>query len=223
MLLLSGFLLLTASSCQSPLAPDDSAQISLKIKLITSRNLSKTSALASITRVVVTVSAGVFETASYKELVVQELTVSDRSAQGTISVPMGEDRTFSVKAFDANGFIQYSGITNMDITEKTFTVQIGLKPIPPNRPTFSYDNKTGRFAWTKSTALDFAAYELYRANAPGVTRLSKLIYTTSAVDSTFYQDTESLPEGDYYYRLFVVDTESLVSGGSNEVKVIIIN
>ena len=215
---LIGFTLLIVSSCQNPLTQDDLAQVSLQIQIESSENLSKTSALAGITRVDVTVSTGVFETASYKELTVKELTISDRSAQGSISVPMGEDRTFRVRAFDANGFIQYSGRTKIDVLEKTFTVQIGLKPLPPNRPTLSLDVPTGKFSWTKSIALDFAAYELYRAPTAGVTVSSDLIYTPGAIDSTFHVDNDTLASGKYYYRVYVVDTEDIRSAGSNEVE-----
>jgi len=220
-LLLSGLLLLAIISCQNSLAPESSAQIALEIKLAASQGYRNASTLTTITRVVVTVSTGVEE--SYTELAVKELTVSGRSAQGTVSVSIGEDRTFSVSAYDPNENIQYHGNTTIDITEKTFTVEIGLEPIPPDRPTLSYDSQTRIFNWTESLALDFAAYAMYRANSPGVTLSSDLIYTTAAVDSTFHVDNESLPEGDYYYRVFVVDTEGLVSEGSNEIKVTIIN
>jgi|GEM_PF-5661328 len=222
--LLFGLFLLTGSSCNSPLAPDDMAQITMEITISRAASSNKTSAVATITRVVVTVSTGVFETESYQELVVKELAITGRSAQGTISVPMGEDRTFRVRAHDANDIIQYHGNSkSMDIVEKTFTVQIELAPIPPNKLTLSYDNPTGLFNWTRSTALDFASYRLYRSPSPGVTLSSDLIYTTGAVDSTFYDDNDSLPEGDYYYRVYAVDTEELISDGSNEVRLDVVN
>lgn len=155
----------------------------------------------------------------------KELSVSDRSAEGAISVPMGEDRTFWVQAFDGNGLTQYWGSANIDIMEKAFTVKIGLEPIPPNSLVLIYINPIdpthvppSLFEWTKSFALDFAAYELYRAPDSGVTLASDLIYTTGGIDSTFYFENAQLG-GDYYYRVFVVDTEGLRSDGSNEIRV----
>lgn len=217
--LFSGLLLLAVISCQNALAPDGSAQIALEIRLAASRSFEKASALTTITRVQVTVFTGVYETESYKELVVKDLTITGRGAQGTISVPIGKDRTFRVLAYDANKFVQYQGNTkSMDIAEKSFTVQIELTPIPPNRPTLSLHVPTGEFSWTKSTALDFLAYELYRASQPGVTLSSALIYTTGAIDSAFHIDDDRLPAGKYYYRVYAVDTENLRSAGSNEVE-----
>ncbi len=212
------FLFVLTISCETSLSPKDSVQLSLEIKLLPSHK-SNISALTTITKVIVIVSTGIYETENYKELVVKELTVSDRSAEGTISVPLGEDRTFRVRAYDASDFIQYHGNSkSMDITEKTFTVHIELAPIPPNRPTLSYDNPTGLFNWTKSTALDFASYQLYRSPDPGVTFSSDLIYATIAIDSAFYDDNDQLPEGDYYYKVYTIDTENLISDGSNEVR-----
>ncbi len=222
-LLFSCLLLPIMISCQFSLAPEGSAQIALEIELAASQSFMKAGTLTTISTVVVTVFTGVFETESYEELATKELSISGRSAKGTISVPKGEDRTFRVEAYDSNGIIQYHGNTKgMDITEDTFTVQIRLAPIPPDRPTLSYDSQTRIFNWTKSLDLDFAAYKMYRADSPGVTLSSDLLYTTGAVDSTFFVDNASLPGGFYYYRVFVVDTEGMVSSGSNEVLVIIV-
>ncbi|MCL4706200.1 hypothetical protein KJ068_13615 [bacterium] len=221
--LLTCLLVLVTTSCQNLLAPEGSTQITLEIDLTASENLKKPGSVTTITRVVVTVFTGEFGTASYKELVVKELSVTGRSAQGTISVPIGENRTFQASAYDANKFIQYQGISTVNITESTFAVNIGLGPVPPDRTTLSFDDQSKRFNWTKSLASDFAAYRMYRANSPGVTLSSALIGTIGAVDSTFYVDTERLSDGLYYYRVFVVDTEGLISIGSNEVLRIINN
>ncbi len=221
--LLTCLLVLVTTSCQNLLAPEGSAQITLEIDLAASQSLKKLGSVATITRVVVTVFTGEFGTASYKELVVKELSVTRRSAQGTISVPMGENRTFQASAYDANKFIQYQGSSTVNITENTFAVKIGLRPIPPDFTILSLDDQSDMFNWTRSLALDFAAYKMYRANSPGVTLSSALIATISAIDSTSYDDTERLSDGFYYYRVFVVDTEGLISTGSNEVLRIIIN
>lgn len=221
--LLICLLVLATTSCQNLLAPEGSAQITLEIDLTASESLKKPGSVTTITRVVVTVFTGEFGTASYEELVVKEFSVTGRSAQGTISVPMGENRTFQASAYDANKFIQYQGSSTINITENPFTVKIGLRPIPPDFTILSLDDQSDMFNWTRSLALDFAAYKMYRANSPGVTLSSALIGTIGAVDSTFYVDTEPLSDGLYYYRVFVVDTEGLISIGSNEVLRIIIN
>lgn len=196
--LLTCLLVLATTSCQNLLAPEGSAQITLEIDLAASQSLKKPGSVTTITRVVVTVFTGEFGTASYRELVVKEFSVTGRSAQGTISVPMGENRTFHASAYDASKFIQYQGSSTVNIIENTFAVKIGLRPIPPDRATLSFDDQSKRFNWTKSQASDFAAYRMYRANAPGVTLSSALIGTIGAVDSTFYVDTEPLSDGLYY-------------------------
>ncbi len=221
--LLTCLLVLATTSCQNLLAPEGSAQITLEIDLAASQSLKKPGSVTTITRVVVTVFTGEFGTASYRELVVKEFSVTGRSAQGTISVPMGENRTFHASAYDANKFIQYQGSSTISITEKPFTVKISLRPIPPDVTELSLDDQSDMFNWTRSLALDFAAYKMYRANSPGVTLSSALIATISAVDSTSYDDSERLSDGFYYYRVFVVDTEGLISTGSNEVRRIVIN
>lgn len=221
--LLTWLLALATTSCQNLFAPEDSAQIAVDIELAAPQNLKMAGALTTITRVVVSVFTGVPETASYEELVVREFSVFRSSAQGTITVPMGENRTFQASAYDGNNFIQYQGSSTIDIIDRTFAVKIELRPIPPDRTTLSYDDQSRRFNWTMSLALDFAAYKMYRANSPGVALTSDLISTIGAVDSTSYIDTESLPDGIYYYRIYVVDTEGLISSGSNEVQRIIVN
>lgn len=214
---LIGFFLLMGNSCISQLAPDDATQISLKITINNPSGLNKKSQETSITRVVVIVSAYNHAIHSLREIGTAELAITDRSAEGTISVPMGEYVTFRVMAYDENEILQYQGMESMEITEKTFTVEIELNPNPPNGLTLRHDTSTGLLTWTRSTDLDFASYRLYRAPSPGVTLSSDLVYTTTAVDSALYDEKDPL-QGDHYYRVYAVDTEGLVSEGSNEVR-----
>ena len=76
-------------------------------------------------------------------------------------------------------------------------------------------------SWTQSTDADFQQYELYRATAPGVTRSSTLMATLTDInDLTYLDETLYLTDQTYYYKMFVVDTQSNASSiGSNEVSV----
>ncbi len=221
-ILLPVLLLLMTGSCQYPTAVNDFAQVSLKLKLPVSQSLQKMNTSATINRIIVTVWTGMPETESYSELVVKALTISDRSARGTVKVPMGSDLTFYVEAFDMNNILQYYGQTTASIAEKTFTITMELTSLPPASVNLDVSVNPITLSWTKSAAVDFASYKLYRSSTPGVTTLSNLIYSTSDNDSTTFIDTDPLSPGNYYYRVYVVDTENIMSNGSNEVKVSII-
>jgi len=74
-------------------------------------------------------------------------------------------------------------------------------------------------SWSANADTDFAQYKLYRSSSAGVTTSSTLVATISAAGSTTYTDTVAMVQPEtYYYRIWVVDTDTNYSLGSNEVQ-----
>jgi len=73
-------------------------------------------------------------------------------------------------------------------------------------------------AWSANADADFDRYEIYRSSASGVTRSSALVGVVSSQNTTSFTDNVAIIQpGTYYYRVWVVDKDSNISLGSNEV------
>ncbi|RZB30236.1 MAG: hypothetical protein SRB1_02516 [Desulfobacteraceae bacterium Eth-SRB1] len=73
--------------------------------------------------------------------------------------------------------------------------------------------------WGENTDSDFARYELYRSSASGVTRSDTLVASITTKTELIYIDAVAMIQpGTYYYKMWVVDTDSNVSMGGNEVQ-----
>ncbi len=207
-------LLLSSCSTKNPLESDQNAEIAIEIIFPSHNSLKKTSSAATISRVIVTV------TASDMDTIQAELIISDNKFSGDIEVKQGEDRIFAVEAKDGKGLVQYSGSTKIDILEDT-TVPIELQAHTPESVFLMKRDATYNSAtlyWKKNTDPDFFSYKLNRSQSPGVSTTSELIHeTTNNIDTT-YTDQELLPSTNYYYKVFVFDTENLFTG-SNEVMI----
>jgi fibronectin type 3 domain-containing protein len=71
--------------------------------------------------------------------------------------------------------------------------------------------------WSRSTASDFASYQLFRSDSANVTVASTLVQTQTNSATTTYRDTDRKPLTDYYYAVFTADKAGLTSR-SNVVK-----
>ena len=71
--------------------------------------------------------------------------------------------------------------------------------------------------WSRSTASDFASYQLFRSDSVNVTVASTLLQTQTNSSTTTYRDTDRKPTTDYYYAVFTADKAGLASK-SNVVK-----
>ena len=163
----------------------------------------------TITLVTVTV------TGADMDRVTENLDVSGSTASGTVLVPKGTDRTFSVECFDGNGNIQYSGETTIDIEEATAEVSITTEGHFPSGSTLlldGYNSSNVELSWTRNSDTDFAAYELVRAStasqlASSSTRTRLAYYSTRATLS--YTDTTVEQNSVYFYAVVVWDSEGL--------------
>ena len=71
-------------------------------------------------------------------------------------------------------------------------------------------------SWSTSDAPDFASYQVFRSETPGVTFNDALVTTLAGLNSGSYTDMGLPGKTTFYYRLFVVSTADIYSG-SNEV------
>jgi len=78
----------------------------------------------------------------------------------------------------------------------------------------SYDSLD--LAWTQSLDDNFAAYEIYRGNSPGVTRSHTRVGAITDPAVTAFTDTGLSPDTVYYYRVFTVNTLDIAVGSKEE-------
>ena len=71
-------------------------------------------------------------------------------------------------------------------------------------------------SWSSGDATDFARYEVYRSDSPGVSFNDALVATLTGPNSGSYTDTGLPGKSTFYYKVFVVSTSDIYSG-SNEV------
>ena len=162
-----------------------------------------------ITKVTVTVSASDMTTIT-KELEEDD----DKLYSGSIEVPKGNGRQFTVKAIDANNTTQYEGSTTVDIQNDPQQVAITLTPLYPNPVALTisdYSASSVTLSWTRNNDNDFSFYRVMRSETSTFDLNNKddrVIDLTSRSQTT-YTDSDLLPETLYYYCVWVVDTERL--------------
>ncbi len=75
-------------------------------------------------------------------------------------------------------------------------------------------------SWTESPDSDFEEYRLYRSTSAGITGNRPedvLIAEIDDLSQTSFTDNLDYPDRTYYYRVFIGDSQGLVSAGSNEI------
>ncbi|MFQ6674830.1 MAG: hypothetical protein ACE5LH_00650 [Fidelibacterota bacterium] len=161
-----------------------------------------------VARVVLTVSASDMETIE-KDLALS----SDRkTASGSVEVPRGKARKFTVEAIDANGVTQYSGSTTHDIEDDVETVSItteGHYPTPVSLSVTGVGLNSVELEWTRNSDVDFEEYELYRSTSSTVDLTSTRVTVISQQATTSYVDGTVDLNTSYSYRMIVWDTEGL--------------
>jgi hypothetical protein len=90
-------------------------------------------------------------------------------------------------------------------------------PAPVTLTAFVVSESEVELDWSKSTATDFASYQLFRSDSANVTNASSLLQTQTAATTTSFRDTDRKPSTDAYYAIYTVDRAGLTSK-SNVVK-----
>lgn len=134
-----------------------------------------------------------------------ETTFDDRN-----QIEQNKTYFYQVQVVDRLGALGKSNIvsaTTLDQLPEAVTLSV---------PT-SVGETTILLSWSKNTELDFARYELRRADQAGVGPSSSLITTVTQAENTSYLNTGLIENQDYFYRVFVIDRGGNTVG-SNEIR-----
>ncbi|MCH8838314.1 MAG: choice-of-anchor J domain-containing protein, partial [Candidatus Marinimicrobia bacterium] len=107
---------------------------------------------------------------------------------------------------NGQGSVAYWAIENVNVAESPLDVVLDT-PTPVGQHAV-------QLSWSASIAGDFSSYRIYRSTTSGVNG-SQLITITDVATTTFI-DSSMLDYDRYYYKIFVVDTLSGYSTGSNQ-------
>jgi len=161
-------LFVAGCSKQSPTGSDASQTVvTLRFSFENSSNASasKSTSLqkaARIVMVVVTVTAP-----DISPPITEKLQIVGQTATGSIRVPQGNSRTFTVQGLDEADIVQFEGQRTINLTGPTANVNIIptiIPPVPSNvRVVGEPQHNVVNLAWDKNTDQDFSRYELFRS------------------------------------------------------------
>ncbi len=148
--------------------------------------------------------------------------VDEDTYSGTVSVKKGDNRKFSVNAYDGSNILQYSGSNTINISRSSESITINLDPLRPSPVTLSVDATSASsvdLSWSQSTVQDFQYYAILRSKTidPDIYNSDDWIAVAESRSTLSYtDDDENLETGEtYYYQVHVVDTENWPCTGSN--------
>ncbi|MGH3056040.1 MAG: choice-of-anchor J domain-containing protein, partial [Gaiellaceae bacterium] len=72
-------------------------------------------------------------------------------------------------------------------------------------------------SWSASTCADFQRYDIYRSPNPDLSGSTLLTSVTDPSQTTYSDTNLKRTNATYYYRVYVVDAQGLVSSGSNPI------
>ncbi len=198
-----------------PLSSSGASVITLTINLPNGEF--PTDTVTGLAKIVAITSVTVTVTGADMEDIVESLTISGETASGTIEVPKGNARSFSIECKDGNGILQYSGSKTQDILKDIETVIITTEGHFPAASTLTitgFNAVSVALSWTTSTDVDFASYELVRATTGADLTSSSTresIVTITSNSTTSYIDEDVTIDTTYYYAVIVWDTEGMDS------------
>jgi len=168
---------------------------------------------AAIVKVSVTITAADMKTLNL------DLQGSGGNFTGSIAVPKGNDRTFTVRAADGAGVVQYQGSTTSTLTADKQSVSITLTPEYPAPVVLSASGTTANsviLSWSKSKDVDFDHYTILRSltSSLNLNDTNQRLIQISDKNTNSYTDAGLTPNTKYYYQIWTVDTESLANGSN---------
>ncbi len=122
-------------------------------------------------------------------------------------VPEGKTYYYRILVYSTDGYYAESNTIKIVIPN--------YDPTPSKLSVVSVSSVV-ELSWTRNYDADFAKYELYRSNSQN--SLGTLIFTTSNVTETAYNDGKVAENSTYYYTVIVYDISELFSK-SNVVQV----
>ena len=150
--------------------------------------------------------------------VTEELTLNSTTsaATGSIKVPKGNNRIFTVEGIDGNSITQFSGQTTQDIVKDVESVSLSVSWISPDPVTLSVSNvttTTATLSWNTSTAPDFLFYRVLLSTSSNlIDPIDQIGGDITNVNSTTLNIINLTPGTTYYAAVMTVDTELRFSG-----------
>jgi len=143
-------------------------------------------------------------------------TITDRTTTRYNDSDVKEDTTYYYKVFvyDNYGLNAASNEVQGKINHNEPPTPVTLYPINP----IGNSTTSLNLSWSANQDVDFASYKIYRSDTAGVNNATaRLITTITDQNTTGFDDTGLQQDTEYYYRVYVYDTDGL-SAGSNERK-----
>ncbi|HNS71773.1 MAG TPA: fibronectin type III domain-containing protein [bacterium] len=116
----------------------------------------------------------------------------------------------------AGTFTDLAGnVSDPFVSPQTLTIQNPPRPVQLFKP----DRISGRtdalnLTWTVNAEADFSLYKLFRADKPQVDSTSLMVAAFSMATANNFVDSLLAYNHEYYYRLYVIDKQGLMSGSN---------
>ncbi len=142
-------------------------------------------------------------------------TITDRNTTSFEDTGLKEntDYWYRLYVFDQSGLSSASKPVKGTTKENEPPKPVILYPPSPIVGSFSQLS----LRWSQNSDEDFASYELYRSQDPGVDSASTLVATITSQTTTAYQDTGLKENTTYWYRVYVWDRGGLGAPSNEEV------
>jgi hypothetical protein len=139
-------------------------------------------------------------------------TVNNKAAVGYTDTSLSANTMYYYRVYLVDSF----GVSTPSNVDSART-QVNVAPDPVTLAgALSSDSSTFNLSWTKSGEADFAFYQLYSKDTPGVTPSDKSVKIINDAGTDNVTDFVPGP-ATVYYRIFVFDRHGL-SAGSNEIQ-----
>jgi fibronectin type 3 domain-containing protein len=126
-------------------------------------------------------------------------------------IPMSTDLTSAVIT---GTFTDAAGNLAPQVTAATTLTVVDL-PEPVQLFGYAKSSSEITLQWSKSNAIDFAAYRLFRSTGGSVNQNSNLVTAITQATTTTYSDTDLDALTTYYYRVYVYDSDGNFAGSDS--------
>lgn len=210
-------LLLAAMGCQysNPAAESDVANITVNLNLPDPDDRWERTQSTPLPKTLIVNQVTLRVRGGGMDEIVQDLDLNPARtrASGTVEVPKGDNRIFTVFVRDENDILQYVGRDTTDIQGDNAAVNITTAGIYPAAVRLSV-TRVGVFSvdldWTRSSEDDFDSYEVVRSNSSDLSPGNRIsLRTILNENNTDFTDLTTEGGNDYYYAVIVWDTEGM--------------
>lgn len=210
-------LFLVAIACQysNPAADSDVASISVGLNLPDPDDRRERTQSTPLPKTLIVDRVTLRVRGAGMDEIVQDLDLNSARtrASGTVEVPKGDNRIFTVFVRDENDILQYVGRDTTDIQGDNEAVNITTAGIYPAAVSLNV-TRVGVLSvdldWTRSSEDDFDRYEVVRSNSSDLSPGNRIsLRTILNENNTDFTDLTTVGGNDYYYAVIVWDTEGM--------------